>query len=107
MATKSPVRVGVLLQSEIQFLDIAAVDLLHILTPQYLRAARFPEDLVQRIGVNFEFLYIAERTENAGLLGAGARLVITVSRIVDVELFANCNSIMSNIPAQSRGSRSG
>ena len=93
MTTKSPVLVGVLLQDQIQLLDAAAVDLLGMLTPDFLRAARLSEDVVQRIGVNFKFLYIGERTPRAGLLTADARFTITVRRLIEISL-ANSDSIV-------------
>ena len=73
------IRVGVLLQNVIQFLDIAAVDLLGALETEYLRTAGLSEDRIQKIGINFEFLYIGERNENEGLLTSSAKMAITVS----------------------------
>lgn len=79
MTTNPPIRVGVLLQSTIQFLDIAAVDMLGMLTPGYLDAAGVSKDLIQKMGVNLKFVYIGERNETVGMLTSGARIAITVS----------------------------
>ena len=77
--SKPPTRVGVLLQGRIQFLDVASVDLLNILTPSFLRTARLSEEVIKRVGVNFEFVYIGEVNEGAGPITAGGKLHVQVN----------------------------
>ncbi|EJD03266.1 class I glutamine amidotransferase-like protein [Fomitiporia mediterranea MF3/22] len=56
----APLKVGVLLCSVgVQLLDLAAVDLLAMTTPFYLKACGLPENIVNA-GHDFEFRYIAD-----------------------------------------------
>lgn len=73
MAT-SPVRIGVLLLSPVQLLDVSPIDLFGMLTKEYLTACRLPQPLING-AIPIEITYIAEKltgsvaecTSSAGL----------------------------------------
>jgi hypothetical protein len=81
--SSSPLRVGVLLCGTVQLLDLAAVDLLGMVTPEYLRMCRIPDQLVA-LGQPIEFAYIGEGKKAGEVLEttASAKIVMTVSWIL-------------------------
>ena len=72
MSTPQPLKVGVLLcAGGVQLLDLAAVDLLGMLSTTYLRASGFPDDVVS-LGHEVEFHYIADAVKSDGELAKEA-----------------------------------
>lgn len=55
----SPVRIGVLLLSPVQLLDVSPIDLFGMLTKEYLTACRLPQPLING-AIPIEITYIAE-----------------------------------------------
>ena len=77
-SSNTVVRVGVLFSAPVQFLDVAPVDILGMLTPDYLKASGMPSNINEQ-GIPFEFHYIAEDEPGSSIqVTAGARIVITV-----------------------------
>ena len=61
-----PLKVGVLLCSTgVQLLDLAAVDLLAMISSSYLRAGGFPESIAA-IGHDVKFHYIVDAVKTTG-----------------------------------------
>ena len=79
MTSTSPLRVGVLLCGPVQLLDLAAVDLFGMLTPEYLRACQLPDQLVS-LGPTIEFRYIGEGKKEGEILEttSDVKVVMTV-----------------------------
>lgn len=80
-----PLKVGVLLCSAgVQLLDLAAVDLLAMISSSYLRAGGLPESIVA-MGHEVKFHYIVDAVKAAGetpketITTADVRVGITVS----------------------------
>lgn len=59
----SPLRIGVLLVGTVQLLDLSAVDLLYMTTPEYLQECSLPQPLVD-LGRPCEIHYIAHNGPN-------------------------------------------
>ncbi|EKV04465.1 ThiJ/PfpI family protein [Penicillium digitatum] len=59
----SPLRIGVLLVGTVQLLDLSAVDLLYMTTPEYLQECSLPQPLVN-LGRACEIHYIAHNGPN-------------------------------------------
>ncbi|KAJ5510331.1 DJ-1 domain InhA-type [Penicillium expansum] len=59
----SPLRIGVLLVGTVQLLDLSAVDLLYMTTPEYLQECSLPQPLVD-LGRACEIHYIAHSGPN-------------------------------------------
>lgn len=80
MTSSSPLRVGVLLCGPVQLLDLAAVDLLGMVTPEYLRLCGLPPHVVA-LGQELAFSYIAEgkKAGETEVVTAGAKIMTTVS----------------------------
>ncbi|GJE84063.1 class I glutamine amidotransferase-like protein [Phanerochaete sordida] len=73
----APLRVGSLLVGDVvQFLDTASVDVLAMLTKEYLQHAGLSEDIVAK-GVDMELLYIAEQGSGLSPLTGGLKVNIT------------------------------
>jgi len=79
-SSPSNLTVGVLLLSDegVQFLDVAPVDVLAMMTPEYLAAVGAPEPLLQK-AVKMEICYISESGEGLFPLTGGAKIAVTVS----------------------------
>ncbi|CAI7611334.1 unnamed protein product [Penicillium pancosmium] len=74
-----PLQVGVLLISDlVQLLDLAPIDLLTTLQPEYLNACGLPEEIVA-IGIKSEIHYITEDGEKPVQMTSGVRIQPTVS----------------------------
>lgn len=80
MTSSSPLRVGVLLCGPVQLLDLAAVDLLGMVTPEYLGLCKLLPQVVA-LGRELEFSYIAEgkKEGETEVVTAGAKIMTTVS----------------------------
>jgi hypothetical protein len=78
LASQSPVRIGVLLLGNgVQFLDVAAVDLLGCLHPKYLEVCQLPVAIVSK-GIECEIHYISEDGAQLMQMTAGIKCAITV-----------------------------
>jgi len=78
-SNKEVLHVGILLLSPVQFLDIGPVDILGMMTPEYLRVCKLPEPLVAK-GQPFVFHYISESGKGSHCMTtAGAQILITDS----------------------------
>ena len=85
ISASAPLKIGVLLcTGGVQLLDLAAVDLLAMLQPAYLRSCSFPQPIVS-LGREIEFHYIADvvrgdgEVPTEGITTAAANVRITVS----------------------------
>lgn len=75
MSATPTLHIGILLLPPVQLLDVAAIDILGMITPEYLAACGVPSQVMES-GQNFSFHYISETSEPAQLT-AGAKHVIT------------------------------
>lgn len=81
-----PLQVGVLLISElVQLLDLAPIDLLATLHPEYLNACGLPEEIVA-LGIKSEIYYITEDGEKPVKMTSGVRIQPTVGSEPEVPL---------------------
>ena len=78
MTSPSPLRVGVLHCGPVQLLDLAAVDLLGMLTPESLRASQFPDELVA-LGTEIEFRYFGEGKKEGETIFVTADLKVVMT----------------------------
>ena len=81
MSNGSILHVGVLILGVCQLLDAAAVDLLGMLTPEYLRGGHVSDELVSK-GQEIKFHYIVEKLaegEDSAYLSSSFGCKITVS----------------------------
>lgn len=63
MSTATPLRIGVLLVGTVQLLDLSAVDLLYMTTPEYLEECSLPQPMID-LGRPCEIHYIAQNGPN-------------------------------------------
>jgi hypothetical protein len=82
LASQSSLRIGVLLLGkDVQFLDVAGVDLLGCLHPKYLEACQLPAAIVSK-GIECEFHYISEDGAQFMQMTAGMKCAITVCCLI-------------------------
>ena len=75
-----PLQIGVLLVSElIQLLDLAALDLLTSMQPEFLRACELPDEMVAH-GVESQVYYISEDGEKLMNMTSDVKIKPTVRR---------------------------
>lgn len=60
-----PLRIGVLITSTIQLLDLAAIDLFSMLSPSYLKACNMPPSIIA-LGIPSEIYYIGSSNPKLG-----------------------------------------
>jgi hypothetical protein len=85
-----PLQVGVLLISDlVQLLDLAPIDLLTTLQPEYLNACGLPEEIVA-LGVKSEIHYITEDGEKPVNMTSGVRIQPTVCDQPDRPVKKSC-----------------
>ena len=93
MSSPPPLRVGVLLCGPVQLLDIAAVDLLGMATPEYIKLCGMPDALVS-IGHPTEFKYIGEGKKPGDIIEVTStmKVVMTVRSVPNclVYMFTTC-----------------
>ncbi len=78
------IRVGMVFAGPVQLLDTALIDLLGMMTPDYLRSVGAPETAVAQ-GVEFEFHYIAEGGPGSHAeTTSSAKYVVTVSHLFNM-----------------------
>lgn len=78
-ARSQPLQVGVLLISDlVQLLDLAPIDLLTTLQPEYLSACGLPEEVIA-LGIESEIHYITEDGDKPRNMTTGVRIQPTVS----------------------------
>ena len=64
MAVQTPLKCGVLICDMVQLLDLAAIDVLSMITKPYLRLCGLPDDIVSK-GPEIEFTFIINKVGGA------------------------------------------
>lgn len=77
-----PLCVGVLLPGTVQLLDLAAVDLLYMTTPEYLHECSLPQPLID-MGRPCEIHYIADEGRNATVNTTAQMTLLLTNSLTD------------------------
>lgn len=77
MSRKPTLAIGVFLPEPVQLMDLSAIDLFYMMTPEYLTACRLPAPMISQ-GVAFDIHYIGRANNNSHCqLTAAANLRLT------------------------------
>lgn len=78
MTSDAPVKVGILLLSPgVQLLDVAPIDILGMLEPQWLEAVHLPPHIIAQ-GAKLEYHFINENGKGPQQMTGGFRIEVTV-----------------------------
>ena len=79
MSSQTSVIVGIiLLNDSVQLLDVAPVDMLGMISPDWLRFAQVPDEVVKK-APTFEFRFVNETGKGPNGMTAGFGLEVTVN----------------------------
>ncbi|KAL8807326.1 MAG: hypothetical protein Q9223_003183, partial [Gallowayella weberi] len=77
MSAPKPLKVGILLFScGVQLLDVAPVDMLGMVSKDYVEACQLPEHLVAK-ALNIEYYFINETGEGPNQMTGGFKIAVT------------------------------
>ncbi|KAL8696788.1 MAG: hypothetical protein Q9224_002617, partial [Gallowayella concinna] len=77
MSSPIPLKVGILLLSAgVQLMDVAPVDMLGMLSKDYVQACQLPEHLVAK-ALNIEYYFINETGDGPNQMTGGFKVAVT------------------------------